>query len=62
MSLIIFTDMSQTVISVYMISAWASESRLVLGQLKTHDNSNEITAGFEKITLLKILEYSGIWP
>jgi predicted transposase YbfD/YdcC len=27
-----------------MVSAWASEQRLVLGQLKTHEKSNEITA------------------
>ena len=29
---------------LYMVSAWAAESRLVLGQTKVHDKSNEITA------------------
>lgn len=30
--------------ALHMISAWASENQLVLGQLKTSDKSNEITA------------------
>ena len=29
---------------IHMVSAWATENRLVLGQLKTQDKSNEITA------------------
>lgn len=40
--------------SVHMISAWASEIRLVLGQLKTHDKSNEITAIPELIKTLSL--------
>lgn len=30
--------------AIHMVSAWAVENRLVLGQLKTHQKSNEITA------------------
>ena len=39
-----------------MVSAWASENRLVLGQLKTEAKSNEITAIPE---LLQVLDISG---
>lgn len=39
-----------------MVSAWASEQRLVLGQVKTAEKSNEITAIPE---LLKMLEIAG---
>ena len=39
-----------------MVSAWASENRLVLGQVKTDEKSNEITAIPE---LLKLLEIKG---
>lgn len=39
-----------------MVSAWASEQRLVLGQVKTHEKSNEITA---IPTLLRMLEIAG---
>ncbi len=42
--------------AIYMVSAWASENQLVLGQQKVEDKSNEITA-IPK--LLKILEISG---
>lgn len=42
--------------AIYMVSAWASESQLVLGQRKVDDKSNEITA-IPK--LLKLLEISG---
>jgi predicted transposase YbfD/YdcC len=38
--------------AIHMVSAWASANRLVLGQLKTDEKSNEITAIPE---LLKIL-------
>lgn len=41
---------------LYMVSAWASESRLVLGQTKVHEKSNEITAIPE---LLSSLDISG---
>lgn len=39
-----------------MVSAWASEQRLVLGQLKTQEKSNEITA---IPLLLELLELKG---
>ncbi len=39
-----------------MVSAWASEQRLVLGQLKTEEKSNEITA---IPLLLELLELKG---
>jgi predicted transposase YbfD/YdcC len=41
---------------VHMVSAWATHNRVVLGQLKTEDKSNEITAIPE---LLKVLEIKG---
>lgn len=40
----------------YVVSAWAQSNRLVLGQLKVADKSNEITAVPE---LLRVLELSG---
>jgi predicted transposase YbfD/YdcC len=40
----------------YIVSAWAQENGLVLGQLKVEDKSNEITAVPE---LLRVLELSG---
>lgn len=42
--------------AIYMVSAWTSENRLVLGQTKVDDRSNEITAIPQ---LLDILEVSG---
>jgi predicted transposase YbfD/YdcC len=42
--------------AIHMVSAWASENRLVLGQLKVDDKSNEITAIPQ---LLDLLEISG---
>jgi len=42
--------------AIQMVSAWAAQNRLVLGQLKVDDKSNEITAIPE---LLKLLEISG---
>jgi len=39
-----------------MISAWASSNQLILGQLKTEEKSNEITA---IPYLLKLLDLSG---
>jgi predicted transposase YbfD/YdcC len=41
---------------IHLVSAWASSNRLVLGQLKTADKSNEITAVPE---LLRALELAG---
>ncbi len=42
--------------AIHMVSAWASANRLVLGQRKVDDKSNEITAIPE---LLKLLEIKG---
>ncbi len=42
--------------AIHMVSAWASESGLVLGQRKVDDKSNEITAIPE---LLRLLDVSG---
>ena len=42
--------------AIHMVSAWATENRLVLGQVKVDKKSNEITAIPE---LIKILELSG---
>ncbi len=42
--------------AIHMVSAWASENRLVLGQVKVDEKSNEITAIPE---LLKVLSING---
>ena len=42
--------------AIHMVSAWAEENRLVLGQAKVDEKSNEITAIPE---LLRVLELSG---
>lgn len=42
--------------AIYLVSAWATANRLVLGQQRVNDKSNEITAIPE---LLKTLEISG---
>ena len=42
--------------AIHLVSAWASENGLVLGQVKVDDKSNEITAIPE---LLKLLDISG---
>jgi predicted transposase YbfD/YdcC len=42
--------------AIHMVSAWAAQNRVVLGQLKTAEKSNEITAIPE---LLRILDVSG---
>jgi len=39
---------------IHMVSAWASETNMVLGQVKTSEKSNEITAIPELIDLLDI--------
>lgn len=41
---------------LHMVSAWATENRMVLGQTRTEPHSNEITAIPE---LLKVLELKG---
>lgn len=40
--------------AIHMVSAWASTNRLVLGQLKVDDKSNEITAIPELLRLLAL--------
>lgn len=40
--------------AIHMVSAWASEVNMVLGQLKTEEKSNEITAIPELLDLLDI--------
>ena len=40
--------------AIHMVSAWAAESSLVLGQVKTDEKSNEITAIPELLQLLDI--------
>jgi len=42
--------------AIHMVSAWAAENRLVLGQVKVADKSNEITAIPQ---LLDVLEIAG---
>ena len=42
--------------AIHMVSAWATEQRLVLGQVKVDEKSNEITAIPE---LLKVLSLRG---
>lgn len=41
---------------IHMVSAWANQNKVVLGQVKTHEKSNEITAIPE---LLKMLDIKG---
>lgn len=40
--------------AINMVSAWASENRLVLGQVKTEEKSNEITAIPQLLDMLEI--------
>jgi len=49
-------DKSDDKAAIHMVNAWASETGIVLGQLKTSEKSNEITAIPE---LLDMLEVSG---
>ena len=49
-------DESSEQSAIQMVSAWATTNRLVLGQVKVDEKSNEITAIPE---LLKVLELSG---
>jgi predicted transposase YbfD/YdcC len=42
--------------AIHIVSAWASQSRLILGQVKVDEKSNEITAIPE---LLKVLDLHG---
>ena len=49
-------DKGQKKGAIHMVNAWASQNRLVLGQRKVDDKSNEITAIPE---LLKVLDING---
>jgi len=49
-------DREQKKSALHLVSAWASEHRLVLGQVKVTDKSNEITA---IPTLLELLDLTG---
>ena len=49
-------DTSDNKKAIHMISAWASTNQVILGQLKTDEKSNEITA---IPYLLKLLDISG---
>jgi predicted transposase YbfD/YdcC len=40
--------------AIHMVSAWASENNLVLGQVKVNDKSNEITAIPQLLDLLEV--------
>ena len=40
--------------AIHMVSAWASEQKVVLGQVKTQEKSNEITAIPELLNLLEL--------
>ena len=40
--------------SIHVVSAWSLENRMVLGQVKTREKSNEITAIPELLTLLEL--------
>jgi hypothetical protein len=40
--------------AIHRVSAWANANRLVLGQVKTDDQSNEITAIPELLPLLDV--------
>jgi len=49
-------DRATSTAAIHMVSAWASANRLVLGQLKVEEKSNEITA---IPTLLQLLDLNG---
>jgi len=49
-------DRNQGIKSLHLVSAWASQQRLVLGQVKVEDHSNEITA---IPALLELLDIQG---
>jgi predicted transposase YbfD/YdcC len=49
-------DSAKSQSAIHLVSAWASANRLVLGQIKVDDKSNEITAVPE---LLRALELAG---
>lgn len=40
--------------AIHIVSAWANENQIVLGQIKTEDKSNEITAIPKLLELLEL--------
>ncbi len=50
-------DRNQGVKALHLVTAWASEQLLILGQVKVEDRSNEITAIPE---LLELLDLTGV--
>ncbi len=49
-------DRNQGIKALHLVSAWASEQRLVLGQVKVEEHSNEITA---IPSLLELIDLTG---
>ncbi len=49
-----FYDRSQEKSAIHMVSAWATNNRLVLGQVKVNEKSNEITAIPELLLVLSL--------
>lgn len=47
-------DRSSSKAAIHMVGAWAAQTGVILGQRKTEDKSNEITAIPELLTLLEI--------
>jgi len=47
-------DRASGQLPIHVVSAWASENRITLGQVKTEEKSNEITAIPELLNLLEI--------
>ena len=47
-------DRASNKTAIHMVSAWSAQNRLVLGQVKTDDKSNEITAIPELLRLLAL--------
>jgi predicted transposase YbfD/YdcC len=47
-------DRASSKAAIHMVSAWASTNRLVLGQVKVEDKSNEITAIPELLSMLAL--------
>ena len=48
-------DKSQGKAAIHMVSAWSTENQMVLGQVKTSEKSNEITAIPELLDMIEIV-------
>ena len=51
-------DTAKSKPAIHMVSAWACANRIVLGQVKTEDKSNEITAIPELLKLLDLQDHT----